>query len=62
MGALWSVGLSGDLGKYYEGKVAEGKGKMLVLNGLRNKLLQRVYPCVRDMRVYSAHYVRSYTA
>ena len=57
MGALWSVGLCGDLGKNYEGKVGEGKGKMLVLNGLRNKLLQRVYACVRDMGLYSGHYV-----
>ena len=62
MGALSSVRLSGELGQYYERKVSAGKPKMLVLNSLRNKLLQRVYACVRDMRVYSAHYVRSYTA
>lgn len=42
MGALWSVRLSGDLRQYYDRKVAEGKPKMLVLNALRNKLLQRV--------------------
>ena len=59
MGALSSVGLCGDLGKYYERKVGEGKGKMLVLNALRNKLLQRVYACVRDMGLYSGHYVPS---
>ena len=59
MGALSSVRLFGDLGKYYERKVGEGKAKMLVLNALRNKLLQRVYACVRDMRLYSGHYVPS---
>ena len=62
MGALSSVRLCGDLGKYYEGKVGEGKAKMLVLNALRNKLLQRVYACVRDMRLYSGHYVPWYRA
>ena len=62
MGALSSVRLCGDLGKYYERKVGEGKAKMLVLNALRNKLLQRVYACVRDMRLYSGHYVPSYRA
>ncbi len=57
MAALSSVRLVGDLKAYYDRKVAEGKSKMLVLNAVRNKLLQRVYSCVREMRLYKANYV-----
>jgi len=36
------------LGKYYIRKVAEGKNKMSVLNAIRNKLIHRVYACVKS--------------
>ena len=35
-----------------ERKVAEGKNKILVLNAIPNKILQRVFACVRDKREY----------
>ncbi len=38
--------------KYYERKVAEDKNKMNVLNALRNKLVHRIYACVRDDMPY----------
>lgn len=57
MAALSSVRVVGDLKAYYERKVAEGKSKMLVLNAVRNKLLGRVYSCVRQMRSYRPAYV-----
>jgi transposase len=40
------------LGKYYQRKVKEGKNKMSVLNAIRNKLLQRVFSCVNNSKLY----------
>lgn len=41
------------LGKYYHRKVAEGKNKMSVLNAVRNKLIHRIFACVRENRPYT---------
>lgn len=46
--ALGSTSRPGELRNYFERKVAEGKNKMLVLNAIRNKLIHRVFACVRD--------------
>jgi len=37
---------------YAERKIAEGKHKMKVLNAVRNKIILRVYTCVKEDRVY----------
>lgn len=42
---------------YYLRKVQEGKNKMLVINAIRNKLLQRIYALLRDKRCYEENYV-----
>lgn len=42
---------------YYQRKVQEGKNKMLVINAIRNKLLQRIYALLRDKRYYEENYV-----
>jgi len=42
---------------YYLRKVQEGKNKMLVINAIRNKLLQRIYALLRDKRNYEENYV-----
>lgn len=42
---------------YYQRKVQEGKNKMLVINAIRNKLLQRIYALLRDKRCYEENYV-----
>lgn len=42
---------------YYKRKVEEGKNKMLVINAIRNKLLQRIYALLRDKRYYEENYV-----
>ncbi len=44
---------------YYCRKVAEGKHKMKVINALRNKILGRVFACIRDNREYDAEYKRA---
>ena len=59
MGALGAIRMTGDLKTYYERKVAEGKNKMSVINALRNKLILRVFACVRNNRVYQKNYVHT---
>lgn len=41
------------LKEYYQRKVESGKHKMSVLNAIRNKIIHRVFACVRDNRIYS---------
>jgi transposase len=50
--ALGSTSRPGELRNYFERKVAEGKNKMLVLNAIRNKLIHRVFACVRDEKKF----------
>lgn len=59
MAALSAAHCTGDLKEYFERKVAEGKNKMLVLNALRNKLIARVFACVRQNRPYQKNYSES---
>jgi hypothetical protein len=37
-------------------KVEEGKNKMSVINAVRNKLISRVFACVKDQRCYEKIY------
>ncbi len=37
---------------YYERKLAEGKHKMSVINAIRNKIVQRIYACIANQRMY----------
>jgi transposase len=57
MCALSSIINNREIKQYYEKKVKEGKNKMSVLNAIRNKLLHRVYACVRDGKMYEYNYV-----
>lgn len=41
---------------YFKRKVAEGKNKMLVLNAIRNKILHRVFACVKNKKMYTLEY------
>lgn len=56
MSALSATVMEGELNAYYQRKVAEGKNKMLVLNNIRNKLVHRVFVCVRENRLYEKTY------
>lgn len=56
LAARSSVSSPGELRDYYERKVAEGKNKMVVLNAIRNKIIHRVFACVRDRRKYEENY------
>jgi len=59
LAARSSVSSPGELREYYERKVRDGKNKMLVLNAIRNKLIHRVFACVRDGRKYDEIYTHS---
>ena len=52
MAAIASLRTQGDMSDYYKRKVAEGKHKMSVLNAIKNKLLQRVFVCVKEERLH----------
>ncbi|MEP0418058.1 MAG: IS110 family transposase [Cyclobacteriaceae bacterium] len=56
LAARSSVSSPGELRDYYERKVSEGKNKMVVLNAIRNKLIHRIFACVRDGRKYEEIY------
>ena len=45
-----------ELKAYFERKVAEGKNKMAVLNAVRNKLIHRIFACIRNNRKYEKNY------
>jgi transposase len=51
--AMSSIRGEGDYKSYFDRRVAEGKNKMSVLNVIRNKIIHRVFACVRDGREYS---------
>ena len=59
MAALVSMQCNEELKTFYERRVREGKSKMSVLNMLRNKLIHRVFACVRDNRKYEYIYTNS---
>jgi transposase len=56
LGAMSAIQVNGEIQKYYQRKVAEGKNKMLVLNAVRNKLIHRVYAVVRRGEKYDKFY------
>ena len=52
LATLSAVSRPGELRDYFVRKVQEGKNKMLVINAIRNKLVHRVFACVRDQKKY----------
>jgi len=56
MAALSVVSGKGEMADYYHRKVEQGKNKMLVLNAVRNKIIHRVFACMRDNRKYEKIY------
>lgn len=61
MAALSVVSGKGEMADYYHRKVEQAvprrdKNKMLVLNAVRNKIIHRVFACIRDNRKYEKNY------
>lgn len=56
LAAISSIRIQGDMQDYYKRKVAEGKNKMSVINAIRNKLILRIFACVKENREYEKIY------
>ena len=56
LAARAAVASNGELRDYYRRKTGEGKNKMAVLNAVRNKIIHRIFACVRDNRKYEKIY------
>jgi transposase len=56
LGALTAIKCNQDVNNYYQRKVTEGKNKMLVINSIRNKIVHRIFACVRENRLYEKNY------
>lgn len=59
MGAMAAICKEGELANYYYRKVKEGKSKMAVLNAVRNKIIHRIFACVRENRKYEKNYINA---
>lgn len=57
--AVSAIRCDSDMKQYFQRKVAENKNKMSVINAVRNKLIWRVYACVRENRLYKKNYDRA---
>jgi len=55
--AMSTIGKNKDLTAYYVRKVGEGKGKKLVINAIRNKILHRLCAVIQRGTPYQAEYV-----
>ena len=56
LAALSAIKVKGEFKQYYERKKAEGKHVMSVLNAIRNKLVLRIFACVKNKRFYEKNY------
>ncbi len=59
MSALAAIRVEGDLKSYYLRKVGEGKNKMSVLNAVRNKIVLRIFACVKRGKPYQKQHQKS---
>lgn len=55
LAAVSSIRYHNDLREYYLRKVAEGKHKMSVLNAVRNKIINRLFACIKQNRKYQVN-------
>jgi len=56
MCALSAIKMEGEMREYYLRKTKEGKNKMSTINAVRNKLVNRIFACVKQNRVYQKKY------
>lgn len=59
LAAMSAISTNGELRDYYLRKVEEGKNKMAIINAVRNKIIHRIFACVRDQRKYEKNYTHS---
>lgn len=56
LSAMAAIQCSEELKTYYKRKVDSGKNKMSVLNAVRNKLISRIFACIKNNRLYQKNY------
>ncbi len=56
MAAMSAIQCNEELKAFYQRKVAEGKNKMSVINAVRNKLISRIFVCIKHKRRYQKNY------
>lgn len=56
MAALSSLRMKGEMQDFFNRKVEQGKNKMSVINAIRNKIVLRVFACVKNNRMYQKNY------
>ena len=56
LGARSAVLASPELKLFYQRKIAEGKAPLSVLNAVCNKLISRVFVCIKQQRLYEKNY------
>lgn len=52
LGAMSAIVKPGELKEYYYRKLSEGKPKMSALNAVRNKIVLRVFSCIKNNKIY----------
>lgn len=56
LAAMSAIQCCQELKAFYQRKVAEGKNKMSVINAVRNKLISRIFSCIKNKRMYQKNY------
>lgn len=56
LAAMSAIQHSEEMNSFYRRKVDAGKNKMSVINAVRNKLITRIYACVKQQRMYQKEY------
>lgn len=56
LGARSAIQFSPEIKEYYNRKLAEGKKPFSVLNAVCNKLISRVFVCIKNQRMYQKNY------
>ena len=56
LGARSAIQFSPEIKEYYQRKLAEGKKPFSVINAVCNKLISRVFVCIKNNRMYEKNY------
>jgi transposase len=56
LSAISTLNTPGEIQDYYNRKIAEGKNKMSIINAIRNKLILRIFACIKQNRLYEKNY------
>lgn len=56
LAAMSAIQYCEELKSYYQRKIESGKNKMSVINAVRNKLISRIFSCIKYNRLYENDY------